>query len=449
MGGKSMMKWTMPIGIAASIAICWQALGAAEAGKDLPSLKAGYEKSLTAVVTNYEATVKGWPASYVNALKTLQAKLQKDGNLDGWSDVKTELARFQADPKIEDANLSSRAEIQVVQAKYKELPLQASGEKNQKIVSLSQKYMARLGALQSELTKQGKMEDALAVNAEIKRVKTSPEVTSAEFEVSELEAKKARTQKDNAPVKTDGGDSKAPVKPDKPGPGGKAPAGKAPVEAVGGDDEVKIYEGKAPALAGVNFKNMQIRPTGNVGAKRKLNVSAMLGAVSDEEKSTDASYFSVSKSKSGSTSSRVRVGLKTVASGSVMENVTVVVEYYCKDVKSNSGKIAAEKMLVKHINVPKVDLQGVWIDCPEASTYKSSYSRTGGWGGDSFKEKSGKDFYGVIISVFESDKTLAFQGVSGSALEEYATTTMPEEKEWEPPPEPVHFGPAGIIHVVN
>lgn len=438
------MTTAMFFGVTASLALFLQVAGAAETDKDLPSLKASYEKSLNGIVSAHETAVKSWPESYFNALKALQSKLQKDGNLDGWSDVKAELDRFQSEPRIEPAHLSARAELQSVQTKYKEAPLQAALEKNQKILSLSQKYQAKLKALQSDLTKQGKMEEALAVNAELKRVKASPEVTSAEFEQSELEARKAQTQKDNAPVKTDEPDDKAAAKTDKPGPGGKSPTGRAPVEAAGGDDEIKVYEGKAPALPGVSFKGMQIKPTANVGAKRKLNVSAMLGAVSDEERNTDASSYSVSKSKSGSTSSRVRVGLKTVASGSVMENLTVVVEYYCKDVRANSGKIAPEKMLVKHVSVPKVDVQGVWVDCPEASTFKSSYSYTSGWGSSS-KEKSGKEFYGVIISVFESDKTLAFQAVTGSALDEFATTAMPEEKEWKAPPEPGHWGP-GVIH---
>jgi len=413
-------------------ALAVQSLGAPDKGKDLSSLKASYEKSLTGIITNYEGSIKSWPDDYVNALKALQTKMQKGGNLDGWQDAKSELDRFQADPKIPDDARSPRAEVQALLSKYRDLPRQLSLDKNQKITALSQKQLAKLTTLQTDLTKQGKMEEALAVNAEIKRVKSSPEVTAAEFELSEQEAKAAMTKKDTPPKEV------------KPGPAVKPPDGKEAAKPIE-DGEIKMYEGKAPAIPGVSFKNMQLRPTSNVGAKRKVNVTAMVAASSDEDKSSSASYYSSSKSESGSTSSRVRLGLKTVASASVLENVIVVVEYYCKEVKTSPGKVSPEKMLVKRINVPKVDIQGVWIDCPEASTYKSSYRYTSSYG-SSYRSKGGKEFYGAIISVFESDKTLAFQAVTGSALEEYATTDMPDEKTWSDPAtsdDLDHRGPSG------
>ena len=165
-----------------------QAAQEVDKDKDPASLRTSFDKSMNTVITNYDATVKNWPNNYVNAIKALQAKLQKDGNLEGWTEAKAELDRFQADQKIEDANLSNRPEIQAIQVKFKEIPAQASIEKNQKIVSLSQKYVAKLTALQTCLTKQGKMEDAIAVNTEIKRVRTSPDVVAAELEIEKHDA---------------------------------------------------------------------------------------------------------------------------------------------------------------------------------------------------------------------------------------------------------------------
>jgi len=430
------MKRAMFLGSIGFLVLALRVSGAPEKGNDVAALKASYEKALPAIIASYEASAKSWPDHYVNALKELQSKLQKDGNLEGWQDAKKELDRFNGDPKIADGALSSRAEVQAIQNKYRDLPRQLSLDKNQKIVALSQKHLAKLTALQTDLTKQGKMEDAMAVNAEIKRVKGSPEVSAAEFELSEQEAKAAQIKKDTPPKEA------------KPGPAEKAPGGKEAAKPIE-DGEIKIYEGKAPATPGVTFKNMQLRPTSNVGAKRKLNVTAMMAASSDGAKSTSAGYYSSSRSESGSTSSRVRLGLKTVTSSSVIENLTVVVEYYSKTVKSTSGKMSVEKMLAKRIKVPKVDVQGVWIDCPEASTYKSSYRYTSSYG-SGYRYSYGREFYGVIISVFESDKKLAFQAVTGSALDELATSEMPDEKTWSDPSS-VYYGPGGgvIYHNVN
>jgi hypothetical protein len=319
----------------------------------------------------------------------------------------------------------------MIQAKFRELPAQLSLDKNQKIIALSQKYIAKLTALQTDLTKQGKMEDALAVNAEIKRVKGSPEVAAAEFELSEQEAKAAQGKKE-ATSKKEGT-----PKEEKPTPGGKTADGKA-AEPVIQDGDVTIYDGKAPTPSGVTFKNLPLRPTSNVGAKRKLSVTAMLASSSDESGSSGASLYSSSKSKYGSTSSRLRVGVKTVGSGTVLSNLIMVVEYYSKDVKTTSAKINPEKMLTRRISVPKVDVEGVWIDCPEASAYKSSYRYTSSYG-SGYRYKSGREFYGAIVSVFESDKTLAYQGVTGGSLEGFAPTDAPAEPPRSVPPESSRF----------
>jgi hypothetical protein len=400
--------------------------------KDLPALKASFEKSLKAIIADCDASTKSWPSNYVAALKDLQTKFQKEGNLDGWSNVKSELDRFNTDPRIPDGNLSSVAGLQMIQAKFRELPAQVALDKNQKIVALSQKHIAKLTAWQTDLTKQGNMEDALAVNAEIKRVKGNPEVASAEFALSEQEAKAAQGKKEERP-----GAEKAP-------PGGKTADAKEP-EPIVQDGDVKIYAGKAPSLPGVTFKNMPLRPTSNVGAKRKLNVSAMMSSSSDERGSSSASYYGSSKSSYGSTSSRVRVGIKTVASESVLENLVVLVEYYSKEVKTTAGKIVPDKMLAKCITVPKVDVDGVWIDCPEASVYKSSYRSTHSYGHSS-RYKSGREFYGAIISVFESDKTLAYQAVTGGTLDEFAPTEPPDDRPRRAPSKPDRLAPVKPGH---
>ena len=440
------------------------------AAPDLAELKAVYDKALVSIVTNCDAVVKGWPGDYMAALKRLQASMQKDGDLDGWGDVKAELDRFQEANSIAEVNLSKRAELAALQARFKDVPVQAAYEKNKKIVTLSQKYMTRLESVQRDLTKKGEMASALDFNAELKRIKASPEFTSACFEVAEYESRKqaeapgaAVGAKVEAPVKHEESAAKSDEKSEKPseknvGPGGKfmkpgdgskpmkpGEGGKGMKSGEGGmgggkpmkmmeggappQEESKIYDSKqAPNIPGVTFKAMQMHPTANAGTKRVVNLTASLGSVSSETSSGEASDYYVSRSKSGSTSFRVRVGLKS-SSTTVLENAVVVVEYFSREIGNTSKKIVPERMMVEHIEVPKIDTQGVVIDCPAVSTYKSSYRSSSAYGSN-YHDKSGRDFYGALISVYDANKTLVQQLASGNAIDSLATTEMQPTTKW-------------------
>ena len=383
----------------------------------VPALKASFEKSLKTLITSYDTATKNGSSSYVAALKELQVRLQKAGDLDGWTAVKNELDRLNvdpnADPSIPADALSSGEALLALQTKFRGVLAQLAVDKNQKIVALSQKYITSLTALQMDLTKQGKMDEALVVNAEIKRVKGSPEVITAEFELPDNGAKPAP------------GGKESPPQVDPPRPVGKAPDGKI-LEPFQEEGDVKTYVGKAPALPNETFKPLRLIQTPAMGVRRKLNVSALITSVSDESGSSSVDYYGSSKSSSGNTSSRVRVGLRTVTTGSVLTNLIIVVEYYSKDVKTTTGKIAVEKILFRRHTIPRVDGLGVWIDYPEASIYKSSYKSSSTYG-SSYKYKSGQEFYGIVLSVYEADKTLIFQAVTAPALVDHAPAALPGE----------------------
>ncbi|MBM4163326.1 MAG: hypothetical protein FJ222_02635 [Lentisphaerae bacterium] len=391
----------------------WAALGQVSS-QAVPALKASFEKSLQAIIANYEGAVKNWTGSYIAALKTLQVKLQKTGDFDGWTAVENELARINADPDAKPGippDAISRVDaLLALQTKFRDVPSQLALDKNQKIVALSQRYIASLTALQTTLTKQGRMEEALVVNAEIKRVKGSAEVVMAEFELS-------------SPAMHDG--KGLPPTEDASVPVGSDPAVKAPAplnEAV----DVVTYVGKAPVSADSTFKPLRLLQTPAMGVKRKLSVSALMTSDSSETGVSSGDYYGLYKSSSGTTSCRARVGLKSMASGSVLSNLIVVVEYYSKEVKSTSGKITPEKMLFRRVTIPKVDTLGVWLDFPDASIYRSSYKSSSLYG-SSYTYKSGRTFYGIVVSVYEADKTLIFQAVSASTLLTLAPVALPSE----------------------
>jgi hypothetical protein len=385
--------------------------------QSVPARKASFEKSLKTIIADCNVSSKNWVSNYVVSLKELQSKLQKAGDLEGWTEAKNELDRISAAPDAEpgipaDA-LSSVDVVLAVQKKFRDVPAQLVLDKNQKIVALSKKYLAGLTAMQTDLTKQGKMDEALVVNAEIKRVKGCPEVVAAESELTNNETDPASEEKS------------PPISVTPPSPVGKNPA-ENPPEPFREEGDVKIYTGKAPASSEGTFKPMRLIPTSASGVRRRVNVSAWMTSDSNESGSSYSGYYGSSRSSSGSTSSRVRVGLKPVAAGSALSNIIVVVEYYCKDVKTSSGKIAPSKTLFRRNTVPRVDVQGVCIDYPEASLYKTTYKSTYYYG-SGYKYKSGQEFYGIVISVYEGEKTLIFQAVSAGSLVDLAPKDLPSE----------------------
>ena len=395
--------------------------------KQLGELRSAYEKNLAAIKKTYDDGVARWPQDYLAALKALQSKFQKSGDLEGYQGVQAEIDRFQAAAEIPDEALeASGPELKAVQKKFQAIPAELARQKTQKVLTLFQQYTSKLTAMQTDLTKQNRIEDALAVNAEIKRVKESPEVAAAEFERMEQEAKAAQDK--SAEAKPQSGKIQEPA-----APAGETSSRPQRFEQAAAYERSKIYtDGKPPDLPGISFKPLALRPTANAGARRKLNVTALLGSSESMEQRSDSSWGGVARAKSGTASYRVRLFLKTTGTSLTVENVTLVVEYYSKDLRSGSGKITPERMLVEHIRIPRIDFQGIAVDCPDVSTYQSSYSYSSAWGG-SHKDKIGREFYGIVVSVFEQDKSICYQAVSGSALDRFAGTDIPEESSsWGP-----------------
>jgi hypothetical protein len=83
-------------------------------------------------------------------------------------------------------------------------------------------------------------------------------------------------------------------------------------------------------------------------------------------------------------------------------------------------------MLFRRVTIPNVDTLGVWLDFPDASIYRSSYKSSSLYR-SSYTHKRGRTFYGIVVSVYETDKTLIFQAVSASTLLALAPAALPSE----------------------
>ena len=157
--------------------------------QDLKTVLATYQKAYELDLEKAEADSKqsiiGWSVQYVQLLDSLEKKFQGAGDLGGLVAVRKERARFTETKQIpDDAVVAVPQELADLQGKAIKALQIADLKKNRQIVAGSNKYVAALEDLKKNLTKQGKVDDAVEVNAEIARVKERPEVTAAQFTVA-------------------------------------------------------------------------------------------------------------------------------------------------------------------------------------------------------------------------------------------------------------------------
>jgi len=165
-----------------------------EAGKidALAAAQAQYQKAFADVEASHLQKVTRWAEAYFDDMELLMERLQRAGDFEGWEAARQELERFDADRAVqEDALVDSPAELLSLQTRYVKMLSRHQLEKSRQILTNSQNHINRLTALQKRLTMQKKMDQALVVNTEIRRIKLSPEVTAAEIAVQENEALQA------------------------------------------------------------------------------------------------------------------------------------------------------------------------------------------------------------------------------------------------------------------
>jgi hypothetical protein len=153
----------------------------AEKSVDLKTLQDIYAKAIQKVESDSASASQSLPATYLKELQKLQQTVQNAGDLEGLTAVKRELERFKTEQTVPAQPAASILDaIKKLQTQYKSAVAKNDLEKNKKIVSISKQYLENLGSLQVELTKSGKIPEALDVKAEIKRVKADSKFTNAE-----------------------------------------------------------------------------------------------------------------------------------------------------------------------------------------------------------------------------------------------------------------------------
>lgn len=162
------------------------ARGQAKPEAELPALKAALTESLAAI----DAERKQKSQSYDSMLGELATKLKTKGDLDGLLAVRAEIERFGKDKKIPtEPTPDTQSVVLKARQDYRQTQEAAELDRCRRIIALVKHYTEKLDAIKVKLTKADRIEDAIAVNKEIKRVQEDQAFTSASFIVAAATAK--------------------------------------------------------------------------------------------------------------------------------------------------------------------------------------------------------------------------------------------------------------------
>lgn len=381
---------------------------------DLSRLQGIYDKSMQKIDDKYSNSDLSSGIAYVSALQALQKSVQQKGDLDGWQTIQKEVLRYRKEHKLSNANfVSSMPDLEAVQKKHvaplKETPVKKSKE----VLALFEKYLKRLESMQTDLTRQGKIDDALQINAEIKRLKASDRIVIAKGQVASFEDM----------AKADGGGGLKEVKE----VGKEEPKEKLPEkEEING---CMVYRGKRPPRRkGISFKSFSCRPTPLARHSRSMAVSIQHSSASVVTSSDHSSY---SSSRSSRKNDYILVSMRVT--GEELENLRLYVQYFAKSVGRSQGKVVPREVKSIMVPVKKLGADYVYVEfppvCTEAASTSYRHSLSSSY--SSSASKSGQTFYGVVISVFDYEGKPVYQSAGPATLDKVARQEAPNMKKLE------------------
>jgi hypothetical protein len=147
-------------------------------------------------------------------------------------------------------------------------------------------------------------------------------------------------------------------------------------------------------------------------------------------KNTSTGWYT--KTESGTVSHKPRIWI-TGRNKSIEAGSKLVIEYFSSNIET-SGR---QKDCVEIIVLPTIP-QGktVVVDGKGIGLYKYEYEQN--WGGGTSKSKQGREFDGLIVSIYGQDGSALFQQMTSQTLDKEASPTLPLEKPCpqDPPPPP-------------
>ena len=139
-----------------------------------------YARQLAEMEAEQTTFVRAWPVEYARELDLLMERRRTAGDFEGWAVVQTERKRFDDTRQITEQSSEELSELNVLKGKYRQMLADQKLLRSRKLVTLCKKYVNDLTDMQKTYMRDGKMDLATAVNAEIRRVRGAPEQTEAE-----------------------------------------------------------------------------------------------------------------------------------------------------------------------------------------------------------------------------------------------------------------------------
>jgi len=157
----------------------------------LVRLQATYDTELDKIRTDTVRKREALLPQYEKSLGMLEQSAQKAGLLDKLLAVKKEKERFASAKQVAEADYcSAEPELLKMQQDHVARTTGLQLEQSRSIVSLADKFAASFGRLQTRLTQEGKVDDALAVKQKVTDLPKRPELSEARFIIAEAESRK-------------------------------------------------------------------------------------------------------------------------------------------------------------------------------------------------------------------------------------------------------------------
>jgi len=415
------------------------AQGVVEEPNPIEEAKAIYEDHLVKYRTEAEEKLAAWPTQYMAALQELREHVKTLGDLDGWTSTDAEIKRFEQDVEIADEDLVKKPlDLQKLQRKFKAAQSAIIRDKNRNVLTLTDKYAKRLTELEVELTKQARIEDALRARAEKVRAQRGRAVKRARFELAVLsaedgsadravpEAPETAERDREEPEEREERDREEREKREEP----KAER-HAPVDDVAPYDPAtfRVRQGNDPLeIEGLRFRKLTLKSTKHLRVGRKLAAVTELGLREehDEHEVQNGRVRMIRHREDGFY--MVRVSLRPVSREGVVRDSTIVVQMFSRSVNGSGGK-NLKLILFDWTTIDQISFSQMTVETPsvvvqlfEDKLRRASAGRV--------ERTTGEEYYGVVISVFDSGGELIYQESSQSRLEDQAVTTVPANEKF-------------------
>ncbi|MCX7010538.1 MAG: hypothetical protein NTY53_25390 [Kiritimatiellaeota bacterium] len=396
------------------------AVTAPAAAPTLADLKKQFETAMRDAQKANREALKTLRQTYSDSLTKLQTALQTKGEMQSVVTVREEKTRFEQTGEIPVSALANEpAALRKAQDEWNVNCQQATVVQAQKLVALSEKYMQQLAQLQKSLTTKNDQEGLKAVADETDRLLSNNVIREA--------LALAKAAKTATPDKTATTTPATPVKPEpvKPDTGTTPP--KPPEAKVVEVGDYKFYPtGKEPAAKDLKDQRLEF-PTAE---RRNAAYFYTLGAKIYFDKAKLHSnrhnvYDSTIKEESGDLVSVPRLTL-ACRNKDIPEGSKLVIQYYSRHI-ARSTDVREER--VEHIKTPSIVRgQSLTVDGQGITLYKYDYRSSYG-----YRERSGREYYGMIISLFDPDGKLLIQQCTPSSLIKSCGVSLVAEKDQENP----------------